>query len=148
MKMDLHSFLEAHKGQYITIKKPVKLEHVGALIGQADDTIVFDNLVGFPGFRLVDQLFVNRSAQARVLGCEPGEVVKRLAEVINRGPHRLKEVENGSCQERIFTGDDIDLGMLPVVRHTDLDPYPYTTGFAVHMDPETGQFNAMFPRCG
>lgn len=148
MKTDLHSFLAAHKGEYITIKKPVKLEHVGALIGQAEDTIVFDNIAEYPGFRLVDQLFVNRKAQARVLGCEPNEVVRRLAEVIQKGPSPLRRVEGVPCQERIFTGDDIDLGMLPVVRHTDLDPYPYTTGFAVHMDPETGQFNAMFPRCG
>jgi len=148
MKSDLHSFLKDHKGHYITIKKPVKLEQVGALVGQAEDTIVFDNLIGFPDFRLVDQLFVNRPAQARVLGCEASDVVKRLAEVINRGPRPLKEVETGSCQERVYTGDDVDLGMLPVVRHTDVDPYPYTTGFAVHIDPETKQYNAMFPRCG
>jgi UbiD family decarboxylase len=146
--VDLHSFLQDHRGKYIHIKKPVKLEHVGALIAQADDTVVFDNIVEFPGFRLVDQLFVNRKAQARVLGCEPSEVVKRLAEVIHKGPHPLKKVENGPCQERVFTGDDIDLGTLPVVRHTHLDPYPYATAFAVHMDPETGQFNAMFPRSG
>ena len=39
---DLHSFLEAHLGEYIYIEKPVKLEHVGALVAQADDTIVFE----------------------------------------------------------------------------------------------------------
>ena len=50
MGMDLHSFLEAYKGQYIEIKKPVKLDHVGALIAQANDTIVFDQIEGYPGF--------------------------------------------------------------------------------------------------
>jgi 2,5-furandicarboxylate decarboxylase 1 len=145
---DLHSFLEAHLGEYIYIEKPVKLEQVGALVAQADDTIVFDNIEGYPEYRLVDQLFVNRKAQARVLGCEPNRVVKRLTEVIGKGPMPLQEAEDALCQERVFTGDDIDLNTLPIVRHTELDPYPYATGFAVHADPETGQLNAMFPRCG
>ena len=148
MKMDLHSFLEAHRSEHIHIKKPVKLEHVGALVAQANDTIVFDNIIEYPKFRLVDLLFANRKAQARVLGCEPKEVVKRLAQVIREGPKPLKTVDGGPCQERIFTGDDVDLGMLPIVRHTDKDPYPYSTGFVVHRDPETGKFNQMFPRCG
>ena len=146
MKMDLQSFLKAHKDEYIRIEKPVKLEHIGALVGQADDTIVFENIVGYPEFRLADQFFVNRRAQARVLGCKPEEVVQRLAEVIRKGPAPLKKVDDGACQERVLTDDDIDLAVLPVVRHTALDPYPYTTGFAVQVDPETGQFNAMFPR--
>ena len=68
--------------EYILIKKPVKLEHIGALVAQANDTIVFDNIVDYPEFRMVDQLFVNRKAQALVLGCQPNEVVKRLDEVL------------------------------------------------------------------
>ena len=46
MKMDLHSFLEAHQADFIHIKKPVKLDHVGALVGEADDTILFDQIEG------------------------------------------------------------------------------------------------------
>jgi len=38
--------------------------------------------------------------------------------------------------------------MLPIPRHTDVDPYPYTTSFAIHRDPATGEYNQMFPRCG
>ena len=93
MKMDLHSFLEAFKGEIIEVKKKVKLEHIGALVAQAEDTVVFDQIEGYPGFRLVDRLFSTRKAQARVLGCKPTEVVKRLAEVIRKGPAPLREVE-------------------------------------------------------
>ena len=146
--MDLHGFLEDNKGEYILIKKPVKLEHIGALVAQADDTIVFDNIVDYPEFRIVDQLFVNRKAQALVLGCQPNEVVKRLAEVLHTGPKKLKEVEAGSCQDRVFRGDEIDLKALPVPVHTPLDPYPYAAGFAVHRHLDTGKLNQMFPRCG
>jgi 2,5-furandicarboxylate decarboxylase 1 len=146
--IDMNGFLEAHRDEIIRVKKPVKLDHVGALIAQAGNTIVFENITGYPGFRLADQFFVNRKAQARILGCEPKDVVKRLAEVMRNGPKPLKEVQGAPCQDRVFVGDDVDLTKLPVVRHTALDPYPYSTGFAVHKDPETGQYNAMFPRCG
>jgi 2,5-furandicarboxylate decarboxylase 1 len=145
---DLHSFLEEHRDEHLHIEKPVPLDHVGALVAEAEETIVFDNLEGFPGWRLVDQLFVNRRAQARVLGCEPAQVVPELAALLKRGPRPLRVVDDGPCHEQIITGDDVDLAMLPIVTHTDLDPYPYTTSFVVHRDPETGHFNQMFPRCG
>jgi 2,5-furandicarboxylate decarboxylase 1 len=146
--VDLNSFLDKHQQDFIRIRRPVKLDHIPALIGQARDTIVFDDIVGYPGYRLVDQLFVNRKAQARVLGCTPEKVVDRLAAVLRNGPKSLKEVDAAPCQERVWMGDQIDLSALPVVTHTARDPYPYTTGFAVHRDPDTGFFNAMFPRSG
>jgi 2,5-furandicarboxylate decarboxylase 1 len=148
MGTDLHSFLQTHKGEYLEIEKSVNLDYVPALIAQAEDTIVFNQIKGYPGFRLVDLLFCNRKAQARVLRCDPREVVKSLTEVMRRGPRPLREVPGGPCQERIFTGDQIDLGMLPIPRHTAEDAYPYATGFAVHRDPDTGKFNQMYPRSG
>jgi UbiD family decarboxylase len=148
MSMDLHSFLAQHKGEYLEINKPVKLDHVGALVAEHNDTIVFNQLEGYPGYRLVDLLFCNRRAQARVLGCDPKQVVPALAQVIKSGPKPLKVVEGGPCQERVFTGDDVDLCALPIPRHTAQDAWPYCTSFAIHRDPDTGMFNQMFPRHG
>jgi 2,5-furandicarboxylate decarboxylase 1 len=145
---DLASFLETHKAEHLHIQKQVKLDDVGALIGQSPQTIVFENLAGYPDFQLVDLLFFNRQAQARVLNCDPKAVPASLLEVLRKGAKPLKEIKHAPCQRRVFTGKDIDLGMLPIARHTDLDPYPYTTCFAVHRDPVTGQYNQMFPRCG
>jgi 2,5-furandicarboxylate decarboxylase 1 len=146
--LDLHGFLEEHRREHVRVRKPVRMEDVGALTAQAGDTIVFEDLPEHPRFRLVDNLFLHRRAQARVLGCEPGRVVPRLAEVLRHGPRPLRIVDGGPCHDRVIAGDDVDLAALPVVRHTEIDPYPYTTSFAVHRDPETGLFNAMFPRCG
>ncbi len=58
--LDLQQFLRTYEKEHIHIRKPVKLDHVGALVGQADDTIVFDHIQEHPGWHLVDQLFVNR----------------------------------------------------------------------------------------
>ena len=61
---DLQRFLEQHGDALVQIDKPVPLDHVGALTGQTDETVVFNHIDGFPGWRLVDHLFVNRAAQA------------------------------------------------------------------------------------
>ena len=144
----LQVFIDQNLEIFTRIKKPVALGHVGALTAQVNGPVLFENITGYEGFRLVDQLFVNRLVQSRVMGCDPAGVVPRLAEILRQGPKPLKIVDGGPCQERVFFGDDVDLAMLPIVTHTDLDPYPYTTSFVIHQDPETKQYNQMFPRCG
>ncbi len=146
--LDLQSFVDRNSDIIVQVNKEVPLEHIGSLTAQANTPIIFNNIKGFEGHRIIDQLFVNREAQSRVLNCEPKEVVPRLAEVIRQGAKPLKTVESGRCQEQLFTGDDVDLSMLPIVTHTDKDPYPYSTSFVFHQDPETRKFNHMFPRCG
>src|SRR5436190_5376970 len=146
--LDLHGFLDKYRAEHLHIRKAVELDAVGALAAQATDTIVFENLAGHSEFRLVDNLFVHRRAQARVLQCELKDVVPTLAQVLRRGPKPLKVIDGAACQARVVSGNEVDLAKLPIVRHTDLDPYPYTTSFAVHRHPDSGQFNAMFPRCG
>lgn len=146
--VDLQSYVERHQHSFHRISSPVELDDVGALTAQSDRTIIFENLRGYEGYRLVDLLFVNRPAQARVLDCDPAEVVPSLLEVLRRGPRPLRQVDGGPCQEVVYQGEDVDLFRLPIVRHTPEDPYPYTTSFVVHCDPVSGQYNQMFPRCG
>lgn len=146
--MSIQSFLQRFAAEHLHIRRPVRLDDVGALTAQTQQTIVFDNIVGYESYRLVDQLFRTRACQARVLGCDPKDVVPSLIEVLRRGPRKLKQVNDAACQTHVYRSDDVDLGMLPIVTHTDLDPYPYTTSFVVHKDPDTGQFNQMYPRCG
>lgn len=146
--VDMASFLAEHAGSFTQVSQPVRLDDVGALTAQSEDTIVFNDITGYPGWRLVDQLFVDRHAQARVLNCDAGDVVPRLAEVMRMGPSPLRTIDSAPCQEEVFEGSAVDLAMLPIVTHTDLDPYPYSTSFAVHRDPVSGAFNQMFPRSG
>ncbi len=145
---DLATFLAQHRDNHVNVQKQVALDQIGALTAQASAPIVFEDIAGFPGWRLVDLLFVNRAAQGRVLGCDPTEVVPRLVEVLAHGPRPLRMVDDASCQAHVIAKDDLDLASLPVVRHTPRDPYPYTTSFAIHRDPDTGALNQMNPRCG
>ncbi len=146
--VSLARFLEESEPSLVRVRKPVSLDHVGALTAQAGAPILFERIEGFPGWQLTDQHFVNRTAQAAVLGCAPAEVVRALVEVLRRGPKPLRIVDEAPAQERVLLGADVDLGLIPIVRHTALDPYPYCTSFAVHRDPDSGAFNCMFPRSG
>lgn len=145
---DLAAFLAQHREHHVNVQKQVALDQVGALTAQATSPIVFDDIAGFPGWRLVDLLFVNRAAQGRVLDCNPKDVVPRLVEVLAHGPRPLRMVDDAACQAHVIAKDDVDLASLPVVTHTPRDPYPYTTSFAIHRDPETGALNQMNPRSG
>jgi 2,5-furandicarboxylate decarboxylase 1 len=144
----LRDFLAEHFANFVHVKKPVPLNHVGAVTARVGRPILFEHLEEFAGWQLTDNLFVDRPAQARVLGCEATGVVPALAKVLAHGPRPLVEVDDAPCQTSVALGDDIDLSTIPIVTHTDQDPYPYTTGFAIHRDPVRGHFNQMFPRSG
>jgi 2,5-furandicarboxylate decarboxylase 1 len=146
MPQDLRSFLDEHRDAVLRITKEVPLELVGALVGRSSSTILFDNLKGYGDWRLLDNLFKDRAMQARVVGCEPSEVVPRLAKVLDDGPGEIREVDDGPAKEHKFVGDEVDFSSLPVPMHTAEDLGPYTTSFNILRDPETGLYNSMFPR--
>lgn len=78
----------ADNGDIVTrIGREVPLDLVGALTAQARAPVLFEKLEGFSDWRLADQLFVDRRAQARVLGCagsDPDHV--QLRQVRSSGP--------------------------------------------------------------
>ena len=57
---DLRGYLETNRDIVTVIRKPVALDHVGALTAQSDGPILFENIVGKPGFRLCDMLVRHR----------------------------------------------------------------------------------------
>jgi UbiD family decarboxylase len=144
--IDLQGFLERHREHFLWLEKPVPLSAVGALTGRACQPIVFTAIEGHR-IPIVDGLFIDRAAQARVLECEPTEFLKHLNAAAARGPRPLVTVDDAPCKEVKLVGEDVDLSLLPIVTHTEQDPYPYTTSFVTHQHPN-GSYNSMFPRCG
>ncbi|MGH7906852.1 MAG: UbiD family decarboxylase [Candidatus Binataceae bacterium] len=146
MAKDLGGFLAENRAAVTRITKPVMLDDIGALTGQSKKTIVFENIVERPGWRLADMLFHDRAAQARVLGCEPENVASTLAGIVERGPRKFRVVEDGPIKEIKLGKNDLDLTSLPAPRQTERDPGPYITSFNVVRDPETGVCNSNNPR--
>jgi 4-hydroxy-3-polyprenylbenzoate decarboxylase len=70
------------------------------------------------------------------------EKVKGLKKLKSIADSRPKSVRSGAVQELVHTGDDVDLGLLPIQRCWPGDPAPFITLPAVIThDPKTGTRN-------
>src|SRR5271165_4522744 len=143
---DLRTYLTEIGDGLIRVKKPVPIDYIGALTGQSRDPILFENIVGYPGWKLVDLFFMSRYWQSRVLRTTPKQVLPTISKKLKQGPRPWRVVDNGPVKEQKFIGEAADLRRLPVPIHSSVDPGPYITSFNILKDPETGVYNSMNPR--
>lgn len=121
--------------------------NVGELCSQSAKGLLFENVKGYPGWRIAADLVQDRAAEGLVLGCEPSAVVPHLAEVLAAGPGETVQVSDGPVKTKKMLGRDVDLFSLPVCRHSELDGGRYIgAGIGITLDPETGLQNTTFPR--
>ena len=149
MSRDLRSYLDDVKDVRLDIHREVDpLTNVGALCDQAEWPVVFEKLAGFPGWRLVDRLVSRRELQARILGCEPPQVVQTLARAMQRiGTGSVTVVSSGPVQEIVQTGAAADLTALPIAIHSEADAGRYIGGgICMTRDPESRVRNLAFLR--
>jgi len=104
--------------------------------------MVFDNIGGYPDFRLCDMLVKHRWLQARALGVTEEEYLPTLARRLRMPPRGFVMVDSGPVKEVKLIGDAADLMKLPVPHHTDIEKYPYITAMNIVKDPETGFTNS------
>ena len=138
---DLRGYLETNADIVTVIKKPVQIDDIGALSAQSDLPIVFEDIVGKPGYRLTDILVKNRTSQARALGVAPDQFLPTLAQRLRMPARGFTYVEDSPVKQVMYTGKDIDWTKLPVPFHTDREEHPYITALNLIMDPETGFYN-------
>lgn len=138
---DLRGFLETNKDVVTVITKPVKPEHIGAIAAQSDQPILFENIEGKPGFRVLDILVKNRNLQARALGVSEENYLETLAYRIRQAPRGVVNAKTGPVREVVLTGDDVDVRKLPICYHSDDDPNPMMTCMNWVKDPDTGFYN-------
>ena len=139
---DLRSYLKTNSDVVTIINKPVSQRLVGALSAKSEKPILFENIVEKPGYRVLDILLKHRNLQARALGVPEDEYLKTLAYRLRLPPRGFKTIERAPVQEVVITGKDIDLGTLPIFKHSaEDDPALGTMVFI--LDPDTGFHNTM-----
>src|SRR5687768_6030681 len=97
-------------------------------------------------FPLVTNVFADRRRYAASLGVPLDALAD---EWVARGERRIapRLVTRAPVTEVVMTGDQVDLGRLPIIRHFAEDAGPYiTNGIVVAKDPDTGVRNASFHR--
>lgn len=144
---DLRAFLSAldAAGELTHIAAPVapQFEIAREIARRDGQPVLFENLPGYPGWRIASGYVAQREHYARALGCAPSNLVRRMAEAVAH-PQPPAEVESAPCQEVVET--TVDLDRIPIPRYHPLDGGPYiTAGITVIHDPDYGR-NVSFHR--
>jgi UbiD family decarboxylase len=145
--MDLRTFiaeLEA-AGELRRIPEAVSphFELASILARHHGQPLLFENLAGYPGWRLASGYVAQRAHFARALDCPVDALVDRLTEAL-AAPTPPPTVADPPCQEVVQR--EVDLDQIPIPRYHPLDGGPYiTAGVAVIWDPDFGR-NISFHR--
>jgi 2,5-furandicarboxylate decarboxylase 1 len=144
MLRDMRSFLRLleEKGDLVRIAEPVS-PHFGVAAGIRKTSDIdgpalwFENVEG-SSMPVVGALYAHRRRALWGLETTPEEInLKFMQSLQNPIPPRL--VSDGPCKEVILTGDDADLGLLPICTHSVKDGGPFITmGLNVAKHPDYG----------
>jgi 2,5-furandicarboxylate decarboxylase 1 len=157
MPQDLRTFLDLLISRY-----PDQLRVVNSLVDpEFEATAIVDRMeddpARFPGFPAVlfrnvggasMPLLLNLHATYERLALSIGTEVKGMVpEYAKREGQRIPTAtvvaSAAPVQEVVLTGDDIDVGVLPMLIHNELDAGKYITSAATLMrDPDSGKLNA------
>ena len=141
---DLRGYLShlEKQGQLLRVTEEVDIKYdIAAGIRKTSDiegpALLFENVKGFPGWRVLGGLFATRKLVALGLGVPQQQMLDRyLTLEDNRIAPEL--VSSGPVKEIKWTGAQVDLSKLPIVTHASKDCGPYVTiGVQVGKDPDT-----------
>lgn len=129
---DLRSFLQVleEKGLLFTAHKEVDWNHeIGSIIGTLEPSgkAAYFPKVKDKEFAVCGGMLASMDSIAVALGCEKGEITDFLAGCLDR-PIKPTVVTKAPCQENVLTGDQVDMGRLPVPVHAPKDGGPIITG--------------------
>ena len=117
--------------------------------------VVFDrprDLQGRPSaFPIVTNVYASRARCALALGLPASEAKAGLSlEYARRERERLSPElvapERAPVKQVVRRGEEVDLRVLPIVRHHEMDAGPYIDMASVMRDPESGAYNVAFLR--
>lgn len=138
---ELRGYLRTHADIVTRITRPVEMDVLPALTAQSEQPIVFENIVGKPGWRLCDILVKHRHLQARAMGVQPADFLKTLAFRIRKPPRGFVKAASAPVKEVKWLGKDVDWTKLPVPIHSESEDVHYVTGMWLVKDPDTGFYN-------
>lgn len=122
-----------------------------AAVARATDmgpVALFHNVKGYPGRRVVSNIFGSRARVARWCGVAPEYLPRFLADA-SKTPIAPVEIREGApVQEVVLTGSQVDLlATIPAPQQTEEGAGRVITGgLILARDPESGQFNGSYHR--
>ncbi len=108
--------------------------------------LLFENVKGYPGWRVAGGLFMTERLLAFAMQTEESKLFERSLELDQQ---RIKPVlvSSGPVKEVIIKGNDIDLAKLPFLTYCEEDKLPHHhAGVQIARHPTTGIQNAAIQR--
>ncbi len=149
----LRTFLDSlPDNEILRIKEPLNLDYTPTAMvlelekHQKFPLVYMEQAQGFD-MPVVANLFADRNRIARMVGAaSPAEFNETwLRAESNPIPARI--VNSGPVQEVVITGDELDVGSLPISRHFEQDAGRYIgSGILICKDPDTGVRNLSYQR--
>ena len=150
---DLRSFLThlESQQQLLRVKDEVDVKYeIAAGMRKTSDTegpaLLFENVRGHPGWRVLGGLFATRKLVALGLGVPQDKMLERYLTLEDR---RIEPelISSGPVKEIKWTGSQIDLSKVPIITHASKDCGPYVTiGVQIGKDPDSGVRNLSIHR--
>src|SRR4026207_905003 len=142
---DLRGFLShlESQRQLLRVQDEVSVKYeIAAGMRKTSDiegpALLFENIKGYPGWRVLGGLFATRKLVALGLGVAQEQMRARYV-TLEKQRIAPEIVSSAPCKEIRWTGNQIDLSKLPIVTHASKDCGPYVTiGVQVGKDPDTG----------
>ena len=135
-------------GELYTVKRPVDPRtEMGALLYQSRDKgLFFQNLTGYPGWRVLGQAPANPRHAALAFDTTLPQLIPKVADrMATTLP--CQTVRTGPVKDIVKTGDEVTLLELPAHVSGILDAGPFiASGLVVSRDPDTGRRNVAFHR--
>ena len=144
MHQDLREFLDVleREDQLLTVEREVDTRfEIAAGIRKSSDiggpALLFENVKGHPGWRVLGALYATRRLVALGLGVTEDKLLERYLTLEDkRIPSEM--VPTGPVKEVRWTGDDIDLEKIPIAVHSEKDCGAYVTiAVQIGKDPDT-----------
>lgn len=134
--------------QLAYVRKPVDPRtEMGALLWQSrEKALLFENLKGYPGWRVLGMAPANLQQAALAFETTLENLIPKAAQLFSR---RLpvERVASGPVKEVIWRGKEVDLNKLPIHTSGSKDGGPYISGgLCITKDPDTGARNVSFHR--
>jgi len=155
MAKDLRGFIaeleSQHPEEVARVKKPISPRYeITALLTRLEKKKQFPLLlcekVEGSDAPVVINAQASRRLMAAALQCAPAELARTFSERQAK-PLAPVEVADAPVHEVVQTGDQVDLGQVPLLTHYDVNAAPYVTaGIVVAADPDTGVRNTSYNR--
>ena len=147
----LQDLAEAAPESILRISEPVALDYEMTAIAmeleaRGQSPVLWFERVGDSPFPVVANVFGSRQRLAFAAGVPESELLGAWGRLGDR-LYKPEVVARGPILDIVLTGNEVDLGLLPIPRHFAEDGGAYiTNGIVVAKNPDTGVRNASFHR--